>query len=107
VTRDAAAPPAVAAILRTSCYDCHSNETRWPLYGSIAPVSWLVATDVKNGRAAMNFSRWDTYTKEKRDTLRGRCYALAAASLMPPPDYRMMHRDARLDSVKLAALRQW
>jgi hypothetical protein len=55
----------------------------------------------------MNFSRWDTYSKGMRDTLRGRCFALAAANLMPLPNYLLIHRDARLDSAKLEALRVW
>ncbi len=107
VTQDIGAPPAVAAILRTSCYDCHSNETRWPVYSFIAPASWLVAGDVKKGRKFMNFSRWDTYSKGMQNTLRGRCFALAAANLMPLPNYLLIHRDARLDSAKLEALRVW
>ncbi len=107
VTQDIGAPPTIAAILHTSCYDCHSNETRWPFYSYIAPASWLVAADVKRGRKFMNFSRWDTYSKGMQDTLRSRCYALAAANLMPLPNYLLIHRDARLDSVKLEVLRVW
>ncbi len=107
VTRDAGAPANVAAILRTSCYDCHSNETRWPFYSYIAPVSWLVADDVNKGRMAMNFSRWDTYTEAKKDTLRGWCYDLASESQMPLPNYLLIHKNARLDSIKIEALRRW
>src|SRR5580658_3525732 len=53
-----ALPPAVAALLKNSCYDCHSFQTRWPWYSYVAPVSWLVARDVTAGRAALNFSDW-------------------------------------------------
>ena len=107
VTRDMAAPPKIAAILRTSCYDCHSNETRWPLYSHIAPVSWLVAGDVKKGRAMMNFSRWNAYSKAQRDAYPGRIYAMVSNGLMPPANYLALHRDARLDSVKIEKLRVW
>ena len=107
VTQDVGAPANVATILRTSCYDCHSNKTRWPLYSYIAPVSWLVAADVRKGRLVLNFSRWDTYTKARQDTMRDRCYALASASLMPLPNYLLIHKDARLDSIKIEALRRW
>jgi len=48
------APPEVEAILRRACYDCHSNETKWPLYARVAPGSWLMARDVNKGRSRMN-----------------------------------------------------
>jgi hypothetical protein len=56
-TGSVAAPPEVMSILRRSCYDCHSNETIWPWYSRVAPVSWLVARDVHEGRRHVNFSR--------------------------------------------------
>ena len=52
------APPEVTAILRRACFDCHSNETAWPPQAYLAPVSWLVAHDVKDGREVLFFSRW-------------------------------------------------
>ena len=52
------APHDVERILRRSCYDCHSNETRWPWYSHLAPRSWLVAADVHEARVRMNFSEW-------------------------------------------------
>ncbi|HEU6449767.1 MAG TPA: heme-binding domain-containing protein, partial [Verrucomicrobiae bacterium] len=51
-------PPEIATMLRASCYDCHSRETRWPWYSDIAPVSWLVANDVKDGRKNLDLSDW-------------------------------------------------
>ena len=60
------APPQVAAILRRSCFDCHSNETRWPLYSRIAPGSWLMAQDVHNGRNHLNFSEWGSVDDDER-----------------------------------------
>src|SRR6185436_12929985 len=61
------APAPVDAILRRACYDCHSNESRWPWYGYVAPVSWLVADDVKQGRKHLNFSDWNEYSAKKRE----------------------------------------
>ena len=51
--------PTVASIFARSCNDCHSNRTVWPWYSQIAPISWLVAYDVRQGRQKMNFSEWD------------------------------------------------
>jgi len=65
VEADLEAPAAVTAVLRTACYDCHSNETHWPWYSYVAPVSWLVARDVEEARSEFSFSRWD-----QLDTLR-------------------------------------
>ncbi|MGH7767721.1 MAG: heme-binding domain-containing protein [Candidatus Binatia bacterium] len=58
---DVAAPPEINAIFRRACYDCHSNETQWPWYGYVAPISWWIARDVELGRRGLNFSEWDSY----------------------------------------------
>ena len=51
-------PPPIAAMLHAACYDCHSDETRWPWYSRIAPMSWLIASDVRDGREHLNLSDW-------------------------------------------------
>src|SRR5688572_19601769 len=56
----------VRAILRRACYDCHSNETVWPWYSQVAPVSWLVVRDVREGREELNFSTWNRITTQKQ-----------------------------------------
>ena len=60
-----APPPQIAALLHAACYDCHSDETKWPWYSHIAPVSWLVAGDVKHGREHMNLSDWPRALPER------------------------------------------
>jgi hypothetical protein len=66
VTADVPTSPEVKAVLRRACYDCHSNETTWPWYSRVAPVSWLIAQDVHEGRAELNFSRWDQYSTQQQ-----------------------------------------
>jgi hypothetical protein len=61
------APPEVDAILRRACYDCHSHETKWPLYARIAPGSWLMARDIHNGRNHLNFSKWADVDEDERN----------------------------------------
>ena len=73
---DSAATRALAVRV---CFDCHSNETRWPWYTSIAPVSWLTQRDVDEGRAELNFSEWDRRQKEAREAAE-----TVRARLMPP-----------------------
>ena len=92
VTEDALWPnDEAAAIARTSCYDCHSNETDWPAYSYVAPMSWLVRSDVESGRDELNFSRWDEDDGEADDAAE----AVEEGS-MPPDNYTRLHRDARL-----------
>src|SRR3977135_1340040 len=60
------APPEVAAILARSCNDCHSSRTVWPWYSNVAPISWLLYSDVTSAREAMSFSEWRTYSARKQ-----------------------------------------
>ena len=59
VQADFRGSPEVISVLRRACYDCYSNETVWPWYSRVAPVSWVIARDVHEGRAALNFSTWN------------------------------------------------
>ena len=69
VTGDIPAPPEIKTLLRNACYDCHSHETVWPWYSRVAPVSWLVAHDVEEGREHLNFSAWTDYKPLKQSVL--------------------------------------
>jgi mono/diheme cytochrome c family protein len=99
------APPGeAAAIIERSCADCHSNRTVWPWYSKVAPASWLVAQDVKEGRARLNFSEWSRFGPEMaRLRLKAVCKE-AAAGEMPPFQYTLIHRDAKLGEAGVAAL---
>ncbi|MBS1854729.1 MAG: heme-binding domain-containing protein [Acidobacteria bacterium] len=98
-------PPAhAAAVIERSCRDCHSNRTAWPWYSGVSPVSWMVARDVKEGRARLNFSQWNLYGPEmSKLRLRAVCEA-AAKGNMPPKYYTPMHPQARLKEPDVAAL---
>ena len=92
VVADAPWPtPAAERLARTACYACHSNETEWPAYSYVAPMSWLVRYDVEAGREELNFSRWGAGAGEVDD---------AAETIedgsMPPRRYTVLHRGARL-----------
>ncbi len=98
-------PPAhAAAVLDRACRDCHSNDTAWPWYSRVAPVSWMVARDVRQGRARLNFSEWNLYGPEmSRLRIKAVCGA-AAKGDMPPKYYTPMHPQARLKEPDVAAL---
>jgi mono/diheme cytochrome c family protein len=83
--------PATRALAKQACFDCHSNETEWPAYSRVAPVSWLIRHDVSEGRAVLNFSEWQRPQKEAKEA---RTEILERE--MPPRIYQLMHAEARL-----------
>ena len=107
VGKDLTASPDVKALLVTSCYDCHSHQTRWPWYSRVAPVSWLVASDVKEGRAHLNFSEWGSYPEDVQGLMKTEMYKLAQDGEMPPLPYRLIHHSARVSPAGLDLLKQW
>ncbi|HET7453350.1 MAG TPA: heme-binding domain-containing protein [Thermoanaerobaculia bacterium] len=107
VTSNVDAPPAVVSILRRACYDCHSNETVWPRYSRVAPVSWLVAHDVHEGRRELDFSTWDRYDAVTRRRKLDRAAEEVSDGDMPPVYYVWMHPAARLSDADRAALKDW
>ena len=100
-------PQDVKSIIQRSCLDCHSNETVWPWYSSIAPVSWLVSKDVAKGRKKLNFSEWDSYTdKRQRHKLKEILEEIDEGE-MPMPIYTFIHSDATLTDNEKEIIRNW
>lgn len=93
--------PMTRDLARRACFDCHSNETEWPVYLRIAPVSWLVARDVQEGRAVLNFSEWQRPQEES-----GEAAGVVTEGEMPLRIYALMHAHARLSDVERVALAQ-
>jgi hypothetical protein len=79
------------ALAKQACFDCHSNETRWPAHAHFAPLSWLIQHDVIEGRAVLNFSEWQRPQEEPTDALKE-----LLEDAMPPAMYRLAHGHARL-----------
>ena len=93
------APPEVEAILRRSCFDCHSNETVWPAYSYVAPISWLVVHDTLDGRRQLNFSAWGDAKlsgREARELNPNKIRREISSGSMPPRIYLLTHPEARL-----------
>ena len=101
------APPAIVDILKRSCYDCHSHETRWPWYSSVAPASWLIAHDVKEGRQHLNFSAWADYSDSGRIYLMEKIVKEVSDGDMPPAPYAWMHSGAAVSTGDLKLLKEW
>jgi hypothetical protein len=90
-----------------ACLDCHSNQTVWPWYSHVAPVSWLLANDVKEGRSKLNFSQWNIYSPEMSRIKFGQICREAMKAEMPPWYYVPLHPDAKLKSLDVIALCTW
>ena len=100
VTQDAPWPDGRARELATTaCYDCHSNQTRWPPQSYVAPFSWMVARDVEQGREALNFSTWDEDDGEADDAAE-----VVADAEMPPRRYLLVHPGAALSDAERQVL---
>jgi hypothetical protein len=102
-----AIPPPVQAILTRACYDCHSNETRWPWYSGVAPISWFVISHVNGGRRALNFSDWNAHPARRSGPPFGNVCKEVAGGGMPLSSYLLMHADARLSDADKGALCAW
>jgi hypothetical protein len=95
--------------LKGACYDCHSNQTRWPWYSFIAPASWIVSHHVAEARQRLNFSEWEAYASDP-DTASHKLAEIAdevASGKMAPWYYRSIHREARLNADERQALIRW
>lgn len=87
--------PRVRELAQRACFDCHSNQTVWPWYAKIAPVSWLVANDVVEGRSRLNFSEWGSRPSEPHEMA-----GVVLEGEMPLPIYLIMHPAARLSAAE-------
>lgn len=99
--------PEVAAIFTRSCNDCHSNNTVWPWYSNVAPVSWLVINDVREGRNDLNFSSWGAYDREKQQKLLHEICEQVKEGEMPGVSYTLMHSNARLSDTDRGTICGW
>jgi hypothetical protein len=102
-----APPPVVAAAFDRSCRDCHANSTRWPWYSRVAPVSWLVVSDVKDGRRHLNLSEWGSYDNARRSEKLNEICELVKSGEMPDFKYTLIHRGARLTAAEVEAICGW
>ena len=98
---------AVTSIFARSCNDCHSNRTVWPWYSQVAPISWLVAYDVRQGRHKMNFSEWDARGKEATQELVKEICTDVSEGEMPGRGYSLLHPESRISQSDVQAVCGW
>lgn len=101
------APEKVSTLLKNACYDCHSDETVYPRYAYVAPISWSVKSHVNDGRQHLNFSVWGTYNKELKENMLDRSIEALKHKTMPLPGYIVYHDEAKLTEAERALLIQY
>lgn len=100
------APDEVMTIFKNACYDCHSNEVKWPWYSKIAPFSWVISEHVNDGRKWLNFSEWENYTQEEKQKILKGTYRTVYA-VMPLQSYIWFHKEADLTKDQRKLIRDW
>jgi len=101
------APQEVMSLLKQSCYDCHSYETRWPAYSNVAPISFFVASHVKKARKAMNFSIWSEIDPKIKQQRLKRAITTVKNEMMALPSYVSAHEEAKLSKDEKDVLIKW
>lgn len=97
----------IQKILRTSCYDCHSNETNYPWYSNVAPISWWLADHIEEAREHLNFSEWGNYNEKKQKHKLHECYEEVEEGEMPLESYTWTHSEANLTNEEREYLENW
>ncbi len=100
-------PDMLQASFKTSCYDCHSNNTNYPWYAHLAPFSWIIDQHIRNGKSEMNFAGYETLDDRHKIGLLDDICEAVSDSTMPPQNYLMLHRDAILTPEDITAICEW
>jgi len=100
-------PGNVQAILKNSCYDCHSNNTRYPWYATLQPGAWLMASHINEGKAELNFDEFGNYSKRRQLSKLKAIQGSIEDESMPLPSYTLIHKGARLSKTDQILLKDW
>jgi len=100
-------PETVRSILKTSCYDCHSNNTVYPSYSKIQPVKWWLADHVNSGKRHLNFDEFNTYSREKKLKKLDEIAETIKEGEMPLTSYTVIHRKAILSASDQSEIETW
>ncbi len=97
----------VSYILKESCFDCHSDVTRYPWYSKITPINYWLASHVEEGKDEFNISAWNTYSLKKKDHKMEELIKIVKNREMPLKSYTFIHSEARLTDAQIASLVDW
>jgi cytochrome c len=97
----------VLDVMQRGCQNCHSEQTVWPLYSRVAPISWLIEKDVQDGRSHWNMSTWEHYGIDEQEDILSRIGPMVRNRRMPLPQYLFLHPEAKLSDADIELLYQW
>ena len=100
-------PYSIQSILKNSCYDCHSNNTRYPWYSNIQPVYWFMSNDINKGKKELNFDEFGSYSARRQLSKLNEIENAITEEIMPLPSYLLMHKTARLSAIEKTMLVKW
>ena len=100
-------PDSVRSLLHTACYDCHSNNTRYPWYVNVQPMGWLMAKHVREGNMELNFSEFGDYSRRRQLSKLKAISGSIKNGTMPLPSYTLLHHDARLSGIEKIMIMKW
>ena len=100
-------PLAVQGLLQRACYDCHSNNTKYPWYAEVQPVRWWLDSHIKDGKRHLNFSEFGSYTAKRANHKMKQTAEQVESGEMPLPSYTWMHPEARLTPQEIKLLADW
>ncbi len=100
-------PPAVQGLLERACYDCHSNNTKYPWYAEVQPVRWWLDSHIKDGKRHLDFSEFGAYTAKRASRKLKQTAEQVEQGEMPLPSYTWMHPEARLTPAEVKLLADW
>lgn len=107
ILREAQIDPETLTLVQRACQNCHSQNTEWPWYSHVAPVSWLLARDVQQARSHMNLSQWQDYSTDDRLRLLSAIGSAVRNRAMPPQRYLLLHPEARLNVGEQQQIYRW
>lgn len=100
-------PDNVKTILEKACYDCHSDNTRYPWYGNIQPAAWFLADHIRKGKEELNFSNFNDYSKRRKKSKFNSMYNQVNDDKMPLDSYILLHKNAKLSKQEKQILLAW
>lgn len=107
ITNQYQIPSEVQKIIKTSCADCHSNNTKYPWYNEIAPASWFLAMHVNDGKEHLNFSEWTAYNKHQKEHIINDLEEVLETHEMPLGSYLLLHKEAELTKEQYTIFYNW
>lgn len=100
-------PETIQKKLQVSCYDCHSNNTQYPWYNKIQPAAWFLEDHIKEGKAELNFSEWDSLSSRRKSSKLRSIIKQIESGEMPLDSYTLIHKDAKFSEAESEEMINW